>query len=337
MSFILNSSLGIQSSHLYTLLISNLLISLPFLLLGILVSSILLVFVDGHQLAAKFPRSRILGVIMGSSLGLLLPVGQYGTLPVVRRLLLQGAPIPVCISFLIASPTINLFVLKNSWQLLGDHPRLLFLRIFGAWLIGIMIGLVFSTYSDKYLLREKTSSSLTNHSSLVRSGTVISSLETSQPLHRAGNLIYEYQDSSGMSRSLGQKLSLFCNNLIQEFLELGSILLIGVALATVCQFFLPQTQLIQWTETPLNQIIIMILFGFFLSLNSLSSPYFLTPFLTSFLSGSHLVFLLFNSLLNLPSLILLFTILRLKLATYIIILTAELIFIFGLILNFYVS
>lgn len=337
MSFLFNSSLGIQVSHLYTLLISNLLISLPFLILGILVSSILLVFVDGQQLAAKLPHSRILGVIMGSSLGLLLPVGQYGTIPVVRRLLLQGAPIPLCISFLIASPTINLFVLKNSWQLLGDHPRLLFLRIFGAWLIGIMIGLVFSAYSDKSLLQEKASSPLTSRSSLVCSGTFISSLEVSQPLHRAGNLIYEYQDSFGTSRSLGKKLSLFCNNLIQEFLELGSILLIGVAIATVFQFFVPQTQLWQWAETPFQQIIIMVLFGLFLSLNSLWSPYFITPFLPSFLSGSHFVFLLFNSCLNLPSLILLLTIIRLKLATYIIILTAELIFIFGLILNFYVN
>lgn len=337
MSFILNSSLGIQFSHIYTLFISSLLISLPFLLLGIFVSSVLLVFVDEHQLIAKLPRSRILGVIIGSSLGLLLPVGQYGTLPVVRRLLLKGVPIPICISFLIASPTINIFVIKNSWQLLGNHPRLLLLRIFGAWFIGIMIGLVFSAYSDKSLIQEKTPSPLTSRSNLVRSGTIISSLEVSQPLHRAGNLIYEYQDSFGTSRSLRQKLSLFFNNLIQEFLELGSILLIGVAISIVFQFFLPQTQLLRWDGSPLNQIIIMVLFGFFLSLNSLWSPYFLTPFLSSFLYGSHLVFLLFNSLLNLPGLLLLLAIIRLKLATYIIILTAELILVFGLILNFYVN
>ncbi|MDJ0511104.1 MAG: permease [Crocosphaera sp.] len=337
MSYLLNSSLGIQFSHLYTLFISNLLISLPFLLFGIFVSSVLLVFVDEHQLAAKLPRSRILGVIMGSSLGLLLPVGQYGTFPVVRRLLLQGVPIPLCISFLIASPTINLFVIKNSWQLLGDHPRLLFLRIFGAWLIGIMIGLVFSAYSEKSLIEEKSLSPLGSRSSLVRSGTVISSLEPSQPLHRAGNLIYEYQDNLRTSRSIEKKLYLFFKNISREFLELGSILLVGVAIATVLQFFLPPSQILQWDNTPFKQIIMMSIFAFFLSLNSLWSPNFITPFLSSFLSGSHLVFLLFNSLLNLPSLILLLTIIRLKSATYIIILTAELIFLFGLILNFYVN
>ena len=137
-----------QFHYIYTLFVSHLLGSLPFLLFGAMVSSGLLVFVDEHQLVAKLPRSRILAVIIGSSLGLLLPVGQYGNIPVTRRLLLQGVSAPLCISFLIASPIINPFVIWNSWQILGNHPRLLFLRIVSAWLIGIMIGLVFSAYSE---------------------------------------------------------------------------------------------------------------------------------------------------------------------------------------------
>ena len=107
-----------QLKYIYTLFVSNLLISLPFLLLGIVISSGLLVFVDEHQLVAKLPRTRILAVIIGSSLGFLLPFGQYGNLPIVRRLLLQGLPIPLCVSFLVASPTVNPFVIYNSWQVL---------------------------------------------------------------------------------------------------------------------------------------------------------------------------------------------------------------------------
>ena len=121
-----------QLNYIYTLFVSNLLIAVPFLLIGIVSSSILLVFIDEHQLVNKLPRTRILAVIIGSSLGFLLPVGQYGNLPIVRRLLLQGVSIPLCISFLIASPTVNPFVISNSWQLLGDHPTLVFLRILGV-------------------------------------------------------------------------------------------------------------------------------------------------------------------------------------------------------------
>ncbi|MFM7189599.1 MAG: permease, partial [Microcystaceae cyanobacterium] len=63
---------------------SQIFLSLPFLVAGILLSSALLVFVDEHKLVARFPRSRVLASIVGSALGLLLPIGQLGAIPLVR-------------------------------------------------------------------------------------------------------------------------------------------------------------------------------------------------------------------------------------------------------------
>ncbi|MDJ0843375.1 permease [Crocosphaera sp.] len=326
-----------QLNHIYTLFISNLLISLPFLLLGIVISSGLLVFVDEHQLVNKLPRTRILAVIIGSSLGFLFPVGQYGNLPIVRRLLLQGVPIPLCISFLVASPTLNPFVISNSWQVLGDHPRLVFLRILGIWIISIMVGLVFSAYPEKSVMIDESSPVLKSRSTLVNSGTILADSEGFQPFHRSGNLVYEYQGNVRTSIGIRQQFLLFFDNIIKEFIELGSILLVGVAISTACQFFLPQATLFQWGETPLNQLLVMIVFGLLLSLNSLNSAYFLTPVLSSILYGSGLVFLLLNSLFNISSLILLFSVIRVKFASYVIILTAQLIILLGLFLNFYIS
>ncbi|CCQ51349.1 MULTISPECIES: permease [Crocosphaera] len=326
-----------QLNYIYTLFVSNLLISLPFLLLGIVISSALLVFVDEDQLVAKLPRTRILAVIIGSSLGFLLPVGQYGNLPIVRRLLLQGVSIPLCISFLIASPTVNPFIISNSWQILGDYPTLVFLRILGGWLIAILVGLIFSAYPEKSIVIDESSSVLQSRSTLVHSGTILSGLEGFKPLQRAGNLVYESQGNVRTSVSRIQQLYLFFDNIVREFIELGSFLVVGIAISTVCQFFLPQAQLFQWGETPLNQLLIMIVFGLVLSLNSLSSAYFLTPILSSILYGSGLAFLLLNSLFNISSLILFLSIIRIKFASYIIILTAQLILVFGLLVNFYIT
>ncbi|MEA5535349.1 permease [Crocosphaera sp. XPORK-15E] len=324
-----------QPSYIYTLFVSHVLESLPFLLLGIIISSGLLVFVDEHELVAKFPRSRILGVIIGSSLGLLLPVGQYGNIPVTRRLLLQGVSIPVCISFLIASPTINPFVILSSWQVLGGHPRLIFLRILGAWLIGIIIGFVFSTYSDKPVASEGETAILETRSTLVRSGTIVRPLEGFQPLHRAGNLIYENKEMSGAYRTLKQQLYVFVDNLIREFLELGSILILGAAISTAFQVFLPQAQLLAWGQTPLTQILVMGLLSLVISLNSLWAASFVSPLTTTLLLGSGFVFLLFNSLFNISSLALLFATIRGKAAIYLIIITTQLILLFAFVLNFY--
>ena len=200
-----------------------------------------------------------------------------------------------------------------------------------------MVGLIFSAYPEKSIVIDESSSVLQSRSTLVHSGTILSGLEGFKPLQRAGNLVYESQGNVRTSVSRIQQLYLFFDNIVREFIELGSFLVVGIAISTVCQFFIPQAQLFQWGETPLNQLLIMIVFGLVLSLNSLSSAYFLTPILSSILYGSGLAFLLLNSLFNISSLILFLSIIRIKFASYIIILTAQLILVFGLLVNFYIT
>ncbi len=326
-----------QLSYAVTLFISNVLESLPFLLGGIIISSGLLAFVDEHQFVAKLPRNRILGAIVGSSLGIIIPVGQYGNIPVTRRLLLQGASIPLSISFLIASPTINPFVIAISWGVLGNSPRLLFLRILGAWIIGILVGLIFSTYCDQPSENPSKQSPLAIYSTLIYSGTLLRPHDTPQPLHRAGNLIYEYKATSEVPQTLRGRLLLFVDNMIKEFLELGSILLLGCIVATIGQVFLPQAQLLNLGQTPVTQILVMSLFSCVLSLNSLWTPYFINPLTATFLYGSNLAFLLLSSLVNLKSLGLLFMTFRPKIAIYLLILTGQLMLLLCFALNFYFS
>ncbi|XHU96189.1 MAG: permease [cyanobacterium endosymbiont of Rhopalodia gibba] len=326
-----------ELSYDVTLFLSHVLKSLPFLLWGIIVSSGLLAFVDEHQFVAKLPQNRILGAIVGSSLGIMIPVGQYGNIPVTRRLLLQGASVPLSISFLIASPTINPFVIWVSWGVLGSYPRLLFLRILGAWLIGIILGLIFSAYADKPSVKSTNLSPLTMYSTLLHSGTLLRSRNTAPTLHRTGSLIYEYKANSAIPEHFWGRCSLFLDNLIKEFLELGSILLLGCVITTMAQVFLPQAQLLTWGQTPVTQILVMSLFSLVLSFNSLWTPYFINPLTNKFLYGSNLVFLLLSSLINLKSLSLLFMTIRPKAAIYILILTAQLMILLCFTLNFYLS
>ncbi|WP_267384059.1 permease [Cyanobacterium sp. uoEpiScrs1] len=326
-----------ELSYDITLFISHVLKSLPFLLWGIIISSGLLAFVDERLFVAKLPQNRILGAIVGSSLGIIIPAGQYGNIPVTRRLLLQGASIPLSISFLIASPTINPFVILVSWGVLGNYPRLLFLRILGAWLTGIILGLIFSTYADKPSGKSANLSPLATYSTLLHSGTLLSFYNTPQVFHRAGSLIYEYKANAAIPDHLWERCLLFLDNLTKEFLELGSILLLGCAVTTIAQIFLPQAQLLTWGHTPVNQILVMSFFSLVLSFNSLCTPYFINPLTDKFLYGSNLVFLLLSSIINLKSLSLLFTTVRYKAVIYLLTITTQLIILFCLTINFYLS
>jgi uncharacterized membrane protein YraQ (UPF0718 family) len=318
-----------------TLFFSQLLLSIPFLLFGILLSSVLLVFVDEHKLIARFPQNRILSSIVGSSLGILLPVGQYGTIPVVRRLLLQGAPIPLAISFLVAGPTVNPIVIWFTLSTLAIQPRLIFLRIVLTWFMAVIIALVFSSY------REKPSSEMilnpVSRVPFLRSGTFLVDETKDDPLQRSGNLIYEYAMPEVHQRSWLEKLSLFFRNGMQESLELIPFLLLGSAIAAGSQLYLPQASLLNWAIDPLTQILVMMGLGVTFSLGSLFSASFLVPLTSNLWIGSSLAFLLIDSVINLKSLALLLAVFRFKPVFYLTILAIQLVLLFALILNFYVN
>ncbi len=324
-----------QLNDTLTLFLSQVLLSLPFLLLGILISSLLLVFVDEHKLIARFPRNRILNSILGSSVGIILPVGQYGVIPVVRRLLLQGAPLPFAISFLVAGPTVNPIVIWFTLSALASQPRLIFLRIVLTWFMAFVIALVFSSY------REKPASDVVltplSRVPLLRSGTFIEHEEKNDPLQRSGNLIYEYATPEVHQRSWLEKLNLLFTNFLQESLELVPWLILGSAIVAVIQVYLPQDSLLMWGNDPLRQLLVLIVLGVVLSLGAMTSTSFLLPLMSNFWIGSSLAFLLTDSVINLKNLPLLFVVFRLRPVFYLIILAIQLIFLFGLILNFYIN
>ncbi|MEN9250716.1 MAG: permease, partial [Gloeomargarita sp. GXS_bins_116] len=80
-----------------TLFFSLLVEALPFLLLGVLFSSALLLWVDPEKLVRRLPRHPLAGAVAGAVLGCLLPVCECGNVPVARRLLTQGLPTSVAV------------------------------------------------------------------------------------------------------------------------------------------------------------------------------------------------------------------------------------------------
>lgn len=108
----------------FTLFLSLLVEAVPFLLLGILLSSVLLLFVDEQALIRRLPRSPLLWALVGSCIGFLFPVCECGNVPVARRLLVQGLPTSVAIGFLLAAPTINPIVIWATWTAFRDQRKL---------------------------------------------------------------------------------------------------------------------------------------------------------------------------------------------------------------------
>lgn len=282
----------------FTLFLSLFSLSFPFLLLGVIVSSYLLVFVDERQLAAKFPKNRVFGAIAGSFLGMLFPVAQYGNIPVTRRLIIQGVPVAVAISFFVASGTLNPLTIWISWQVFPDNPDLIAYRLVVTAVMAIILGVLFSFSNAKFLTDLPTGSRL--------------------------------QQAPSPSSSL----QVFLENIGREVLELGGWLLIGCLMAAVSQTFLPQSQLLSDPNSRL-QIPIMMGLGFVLALGSPFNISFLLPLTAKVLPGSLLAFLLFSSVVDIKQTLLMISAFRPKVVIYLLILIFQLSFLFALVINFY--
>ena len=141
-------TLSNQLNNAFTIFLSLLVEAMPFLLLGVLLSGLLLLFVDERKLIAILPKNPILGSLVGSCIGFLFPVCECGNVPVARRLLMQGAPTSVAVGFLLAAPTINPIVVFSTWVAFRDQPEIVVLRVGFSLLIATIIGCVFSTQVD---------------------------------------------------------------------------------------------------------------------------------------------------------------------------------------------
>ena len=70
-----------QLNNSFTLFLSLLVEAIPFLLIGVLFSGLLLLFVDEGRLIAALPKNPFLGAVVGSCAGFFFPVCEGGQAP----------------------------------------------------------------------------------------------------------------------------------------------------------------------------------------------------------------------------------------------------------------
>ncbi|MEY3299889.1 MAG: hypothetical protein RLZZ597_3149, partial [Cyanobacteriota bacterium] len=138
----------VQLNNGITLFFSLLVEAMPFLLLGVIFSSVLLLFVDEQKLLAVIPRNALLAALAGGLIGFLFPVCECGNIPVARRLMMKGAPTALTIGFLLAAPTVNPIVFWATWIAFRDQPEIVFLRVGFTLIVAMTIALIFSTQAD---------------------------------------------------------------------------------------------------------------------------------------------------------------------------------------------
>ena len=322
-----------QIYNAFTLFLSLLVEAIPFLLLGVLLSSLLLVFINERKLAALMPRNPILGAFVGSCVGFLFPVCECGNVPVARRLLIQGMPFSVVIGFLLAAPTINPIVIWSTWIAFRNQPEIIVLRVLFSLAIATIIGCIFSIQKDPrpivQPLLAKRLGLLMNRQNpkppqnpkltplLLQSGTYF--LNESQPLEQTLSI-----PSVANFSTSGGKLRFFLDNIFSEIRELGAMLIIGSAIAACIQVFIPREVVINLGQGTISSIVAMMLLAALVSICSTVDSFFALSFAATFTTGSLLAFLVFGPMIDIKGIGLMLSIFRPRMIIYLFALAAQL-------------
>lgn len=348
-----------QLNNGFTIFLSLLVEAMPFLLLGVLLSSLLLFFVDERKLVEKMPKNPLLGALVGSMIGFLFPVCECGNVPIARRFLIQGVPTPVAIGFLLAAPTINPVVIWATWTAFRDQPEIVVLRVVFSLAIATIIGFVFSFQKDlnpivqpaiaRYMKFNPPAQPQTKRRgkhyqvqqqeaipNILQSGTYILGGKAGIPLRIDSNLVQATTPISNTNKPLADKLRLVVDNSVQEFRELGGVMILGSAIAAAIQVLAPRELILSLGAGPISSIVVMLILAVVVSICSTVDSFFALSFASTFSSGSLLAFLVFGPMIDIKGIGLMLSIFKPKTVFYLFALAAQLTFVLTLFMNLHV-
>ncbi len=274
-----------------TLSISVLIESLPFVILGVLLSIVVQVWVPPGVIERWMPRAPWARRAVLSLLGMLIPVCECGNVPFARGLMMRGLGVAETLTFLIAAPIVNPIVIITTHQAFGFDDGILIARLLGGYAVANLIGWLYSRHPDPDgLLTER-----------FRASCEVS-LETAA--HGGG--------SGKGQRSLAQ--------FVVELRAVMPALVIGSALAGAVQVLVPRSALLAIGSNPALSIVAMIALAMIVSICSNVDAFFALSFASTFTPGSIVAFLLVGPLVDVKMLALLRTTFRTKvLATLVVI------------------
>ena len=265
-----------------TLSISVLIESMPFVILGVLLSIVVQVWVPPGAIERWMPRRAWARRMALSLLGMFVPVCECGNVPFARGLMMRGFTVPETLTFLIAAPIVSPIVIITTHQAFGFDDGILIARLVGGFAVANLIGWLYSKHPDPdALVTERFAASC--------------------------ELANDPDATRGLDR--GRR------SLAQFVVELRAVmpaLIIGSALAGAVQVLVPRSALLAIGSNPALSIVAMIALAMIVSICSNVDSFFALSFASTFTPGSIAAFLLVGPLVDVKMLALLRTTFRTK-------------------------
>lgn len=296
---------------LTTIFLSIIIEAVPFILLGVFASALIQVFVSEDTIAKFVPKSRFLGIVLASLMGIIFPVCECGIVPVARRLISKGVPASMGVSFLLAVPIINPVVMASTYFAFGNF-RVAALRAAAALVVSILVALL--------LAKSVKENPLSHHGDSCHDHD-----------HACGcSCAHEHHEKETALQKVYETLS----HASDEFFHMGKYLIIGAFLAAVLQVVVSREVLLSVGQSPIPATASMMGLAYGLSLCSEADAFIAATFVQSFSLSSILAFLVFGPMLDIKNTLMLLSTFKAQFVFRLIAAVTLIVFVLSLILHY---
>jgi uncharacterized membrane protein YraQ (UPF0718 family) len=114
--------------------------SVPFLIVGVLLSGVISILLSERVLQRIVPRSPVLGVPVAGLAGVGLPGCECAAVPIAGSLMRRGVAPAVALTFLLAAPAVNPAVLVSTAVAFPGRPDMVAARFTASLLCAVVVG-----------------------------------------------------------------------------------------------------------------------------------------------------------------------------------------------------
>ncbi|TCS95679.1 permease [Hazenella coriacea] len=280
--------------NLSTIFLSIFIEGLPFILMGVFISSIIHVFVKEEMIWRWLPQHSLVSVPLAAILGLILPICECGIVPVARRLIQKGLPSYVAFTFLLAAPIINPVTIVSTYVAFGDSWDMVTTRLLLAAGIAVVMGWLFQLVFKSRDVLKKEKEHTTCDSGCEGHTDAIHTDHSHQHDHSHG-------DSCDGDHQGKGKWNHTIYHAVFEFFDMGKYFVMGALIAASFQTLIGLNVIKSFGEQEWLAVLIMMALAFGLSICSSADAFVAASFRSSLGTAPMAAFLVYGPMMDLKN------------------------------------
>ncbi|SDO45885.1 hypothetical protein SAMN04487897_114119 [Paenibacillus sp. yr247] len=281
--------------------------ALPFMLLGVLLSTVVENYIPEAFIRRMTPRHPLGGILFACVLGIMFPLCECGMIPFVRRLMLKGMPVYIAVIFILVGPILNPIVFASTFMAFRGEPAMAFSRMGLTFGVALIVGLLLTRFLKNSPLRQP----IQNQAHAPHHHNHDHNHSHSHSHSHSHKHSHDHDHHHGHNHTHGDnRMMTMISHGTTELFEMSKYLMLGAFLTALIQTFVAKESLSTIGQGPFISHVFMMGFAYLLSLCSTTDAFVAASFATTFSSGSLLAFLVFGPMIDVKSTLMLLSIFK---------------------------